>query len=255
MSSSSKRQYDTFQSYDTYFDINNTMIPSDVSMSTKKIKQDNEYLNNENVSNPQYPDNFSSYIEGLGEGIRFDISDLIQSGQKAFDKSLKLLFPTMLFGYNSEAQTEDNVLQNLEVKTDPSTPAKYNRRPPPMTPTSQDAKMKNIQAALRMRMPSLWESKQEVNSSKPIATPLKSHTTVDEGKVKAGKRISLARLYNSLEVTYFDCNEGILVLGNKRMIFVVKNLDVEGTADVQWYLPYNMISNCTLSFKSRYETI
>lgn len=184
-----------------------------------------------------YPDTLTAYLESLGDEIKCDLQDLWKS-------SVRYLFPGAFKDSENKVQGLSD-LQGLEVKDAES--ARENM--------DMNTDLQQI-AVRRMRLPSTWSekvdkdlaTKEKVSPAPPTSTATAMPTTVRP--LAKGKRISLAKLYNSNEAIYYECMElGILILGQKKMIYVEKNLDLEGTAYVVWWLMFHELSTCLLSYQ------
>jgi hypothetical protein len=180
-----------------------------------------------------YPDTLTAYLESLSDEIRCDLQDLWKS-------SVRYLFPGAYKDSESKAQGLSD-LQNLEVKDVDLTPAEN------IDIDSQEL------AIRRMRLPSTWNEKVDKDPS-VAGKALSKVSDASQSAVKPlvkGKRISLAKLYSSKEAIYYESLDlGILILGQKKMIYVEKNLDLEGTAHVVWWLMFHELSTCLLSYQT-----
>ena len=178
-----------------------------------------------------YPDSISDYFIGLTDGIKYDIKDLFESSARVIDKSFKLFFP--VFTDNTPTSMVQPDLQSLEMRGSTINNTK-----------EETIKYNQSNAANRMRLSSMWNDKSNASTS--------SINPINDSNIQTTKKISLAKLYSSQVVSYYVCdNDQILVLGEKRMIFVKTNHDVENTASVEWIADFNIITSCTLSIQAR----
>lgn len=263
MSQSQKRTRRLDEDIDSYSSKSKSFLtPSrsksvnDISSTKKKssTKSKNDMQFNEETMDGVYPETVSAYIEGLSDGIQYDIRELVESGVRAVKQFLPLSF---LFGKNDQDATtvhpilsDNDCLQQFEVKESVT----KNKNQIPIVNDEYTS------AALRMRCPSMWKDKAPTNvidlHTKSTKASNENSQNKNTQQKSESKKISLAKLYNSKDSNYYDCDEGgMVILGQKRMIYVVKNNDMAATANVQWWIAYTELHSCTLSFRTRYFII
>ena len=220
-----------------------------------------------------YPESFKSYLEELSDGFKSDVKELFENSIRVFDHSLKFLIPTSFT--NSKGESIDS-LQELELKEGKSTPVvpnlgfsgdprnAANRKVPPiskkLSQEEQAVKQQQLDAALRMRCPSMWDKKEALSfvpsSNKSIATEALHAETVPSSssskQLTKDKKISLTKLYNNDSISYFPCDDDkILIIGNKRLMLVSKDKIESAHGNVEWCENVADVDRCNMSFQSK----
>lgn len=235
--------------------------------SASKYDQD-KYQDSETL----YPDTLKSYFEELSDGFRTDFKELFQNGIRAFDTSLKFLLP------NPFSSNSGDSLQDLEIRSVRTTPSmvpisddtsRPSVLPKKISKEEKAAKQLQVDAALRMRCPSMWDKKEtniKLSTTQNPETPTEcqsiavannstgsnvSNTLRNKGK--ECRKISLTKLYNNQSITYFPCDDNkILILGNKRLMLVSKDSIDVALGNVDWCESVLDVDKCNMSFQSRY---
>lgn len=245
--------------------------------------QDDLNTPGEKFQDPTYPESISSYFGELSEGFRTDFKHLIVHSARVIDNSLKFFLPK---SFSSAARNEVDSLQELELKdgsksiTQQFTLSMSSKSSETVTPLSNEdirkrleeenlRKRIQIDAALRMRCPSMWDKKDIIPSyshalpssvsisrlsevsSETLTTITPTVNANQSTKVTEGKKISLSKLYGSQSISHFGCDNGkMLIIGNKRLMLVTKDTPNQ-SASVDWSAAIADIEQCSMSFQSK----
>lgn len=244
------------------------------SVALTETASNDQYIEHDNSI---YPDTMTKYLEGLKEGIKYDLTDL-------WKQSIRFFFPSYDKNVTSQEATEGNQFETAhdsgaldEMETDNPTDSISNYEiddsmmtDEQSTEVSNDiptrscrpgvsiSKQDQAKAMLQMRCPSTWtdRSTSSINPSFHPSFSLSKRSIGAGSSLKDSdgkpKRVSLSKLYNSKDISYYDClNEGILILGSKKLIYVVNDHESEGTAALLWCIMYHELSSCMLSFQHK----
>lgn len=192
----------------------------------------------------QYPETLATFMEG----IKGDVFELFSS----FHKTFKVLLPVI----NQSNDTNDDALNDLAVPT-------------PHTITNEEKLCKNNQytAALRMRSSNLWSDKENniqdaallVTNNRAKSTPTNIDVAPGKGscKVREGGKIQLKKIENNPSIQAYPCiNDDLIIVGNKRMIYVVKDkADPMSTlASVVWWQSFSDIESAIITYVDAGDT-
>ncbi len=186
----------------------------------------------------QYPETLATFMEG----IKGDVFELFSS----FHKTFKVLLPVI----NPSNDTNDDVLNDLAVQT-------------PLNMTNEEKLCKNNQytAALRMRSSNMWSDKENniqdsallVANNNTKSTPTSVNTAPSKSicKVREGGKIQLKKIENNPSIQAYPCiNDDLIIIGNKRMIYVVKDkTEPKSTlASVVWWQSFSDIESAIITY-------
>ncbi len=185
----------------------------------------------------QYPETLATFMEG----IKGDVFELFSS----FHKTFKVLLPVN----QSNDSSNDDALNDLAVQT-------------PHNMTNEEKLCKNNQytAALRMRSSNMWSEKENniqdsallVTNNK--STPISAATAPSKTacKVREGGKIQLKKIESNPSILAYPCiDDDLVIIGNKRMIYVVKDnkVDPKSTiANVIWWQSFSDIESAIITY-------
>lgn len=112
--------------------------------------------------------------------------------------------------------------------------------------------MKDIKSAVKSRLPSTWASEHnKENIANASAAPV--HASPKKPPQKQSRKISLKKVESSSDLQSFDCASPgeVLIIGQRRMFFVIKNSDAEDTGTIGWIQQYSDIASCTITFDTK----
>ena len=148
---------------------------------------------------PKYPETMSAFADG----IKSDFFDIFSSGATAIGSTVRMFFPM-----HSVDETTEDSLEDIEV----STPIPVNKSSRP-SPSPLKQKMKDSQAAIRMRCSNLWVEADKAGGSPSISnsdsssssgsssTPTLFHSSVPQSldEVTHGRRDASSCKKNNLK--------------------------------------------------------
>ena len=188
-------------------------------------------------------------------------------------KSFKMLFPVVVRDDDDDEDDEGSDEVEAIGEDGPALKKKTRRR------SSLGNVVRDIKDAVKSRCPSTWTDKENlkvtingtVTSSSSSSSSFNQKFDGDNGKdtqsrsleeqgntstqpvVKPSKeprKISLKKVEASSDLSTYECasNHELLIIGHKRMFFVIKTPESEHVATVEWVQSYHDIQSCTITF-------
>ena len=200
-----------------------------------------------------YPDT----IQSFAAGIKGDVFELFTSIHKSFKVLLPIVAtPDDQFA-RGKKEAEDQILKELEVNI----VAPSDRIPAVQTKFTADekaAKQNQIDNALRMRCSDPTALlKQDPSTllaaSAKCGAAARKESSQSVPRVKEGGKVQLSKLSSNPSIRAFDCADScLLIIGNKRMIFVSRNSEdrSDTVANVVWWQSLNDIDGAIVSYLS-----
>ena len=160
-------------------------------------------------------------------------------------KSFKMLFPLSVGVEDNESQEHSEAILDDLGEDGPAAKKKIKR--------ASHKRVADLKDAVKSRLPSTWTDKENVNTNIDMKVAANNKETHMPNKAVAEppmRKISLSKLNASADLFPYDCasaNE-MLIMGQKRMFFVLKSKDDLHTGMVMWIQSYHDIHSCTITF-------
>lgn len=214
-----------------------------------------------NITSPKYIDDhpvpgmYPDTIQSFAAGIKGDVFELFTSIHKSF----KVLLPSVApDDQSARREADDNILKELEVNVVASNSATISAVQTKFTVDEKIARQNQIDNAVRMRSRDPSGLLRQDPSALLAASAKSSNAGKKESsqpapKVKEGGKVQLSKLSSNPSIKAFDCtNNCLLIIGNKRMIYVSRNSEdpADTIANVVWWQGLNDIDGATMSYVS-----